>query len=148
MKKQRIRATKSLWRCPRCGRQFTKAHQWHSCRIRSIDEHFRGKDKRLRSILDAMRSALERSGPLRIDAVESSINLVSVHHFGGVQVRSDYLRVGFILDHLIDHERIVHSQRIGPRRVAHHVQLHSVDDVDAELLAWLAAAQAMQARIK
>ena len=100
----------------------------------------------MRLVFDALMRRLERSGPLRIDAVESTINLVSHHHFAGVSVRREYLRVGFILDHEIDNERITRRQRIGPRRVGHHVQVRSLVDVDAQLLGWLAEAQTMQAR--
>lgn len=100
----------------------------------------------MRRVFDALVRRLERSGPLRIDAVESTVNLVSHHHFAGICVRSEYLRVGFILDHEIVDKRIARRQRIGPRRVGHHVQVRSLEDVDAQLLGWLAEAQAMQAR--
>jgi hypothetical protein len=80
-----------------------------------------------------------------VDAVESTINLVSNHHFGGIAVRREHLRVGFIASHEIRDERISRAQRVGPRRVSHHVLVRSVDDVDARLIGWLADAQAMQA---
>jgi len=133
------------WICARCGRQFARPKQAHSCKAHNIDDHFRGKDPRLRSVFDALRRALARSGPLRVDAVESTINLVSKHHFGGIAVRREYLRVGFILNREIRHERIAHAERIGPRRVSHHVIVSSVSEVDAQLIGWLAEAQAMQA---
>ena len=137
---------KQLWGCPVCGRRFAKANQAHSCKSRGIDDHFRGKDPKLRSLFDALRRALERSGPLRVDAVESTINLVSKHHFGGIAVRREYLRVGFILDHEIRDRRICRAERVGPHRVSHHVLVSSLSDLDAQLLGWLSEAQAMQAR--
>ena len=137
---------KALWTCPVCGRRFAKPQQAHSCGVHSLDVHFRGKDPRLRSIFDALRRALERSGPLRVDAVESTINLVSKYHFGGIAVRRKYLRVGFIADHEIRDKRISRAQRIGPHRVSHHIVVRSLSDLDAQLLGWLAEAQAMQAR--
>jgi len=136
---------KLLWACPVCGRRFAKPKQWHSCKVRGLDAHFRGKDPRLRSVFDALRRALERSGPLRVDAVESTINLVSKHHFGGIAVRREYLRVGFIADHEIRDQRISRAQRVAPRRVSHHVMVRSLGDLDAQLLGWLAEAQALQA---
>jgi len=134
-----------LWTCPLCGRRFAKPKQTHSCKVRTIDDHFRGKDPNLRSLFDAIRRALERSGPLRVDAVESTINLVSKHHFGAISVRREYLRVGFIANHEIRDERISRAERVGPHRVGHDVLVRSLDDVDAELPGWLADAQAMQA---
>ena len=81
-----------------------------------------------------------------MDAVESTINLISTHHFAGVAVRRDYLRVGFISDQEIRDERIARVDRIGPHRVSHHVLLCSLSDLDAQVVGWLAQAQAMQAR--
>ena len=137
---------KRLWTCSLCGRRFAKSKQAHSCRVHSIDDHFRGKDPTLRTLFDALRRALGRSGPLRVDAVESTINLVSKHHFAGIAVRREYLRVGFILDREIHDERILRAERVGPRRISHHVLIRSLSDLDAQLLGWLAEAQAMQAR--
>ena len=137
---------KQLWTCPLCGRRFAKQNQAHSCSVQRIDDHFRGKHPKLRSLFDALRRALERSGPLRVDAVESTINLVSKHHFGGIAVRREYLRVGFILDHEIRDRRICRAERVGPHRVSHHVLVSSLSDLDAQLLGWLSEAQAMQAR--
>jgi hypothetical protein len=139
--------SKPLWACPRCGRQFAKPKQAHSCKVHRIEDHFRAKDPTLRSLFDALRRALERSGPLRVDAVQSTINLVSKHHFGGIAVRRNYLRVGFILDHEIRDGRISRAERVGSHRISHHVLVRSLNDLDAQLLGWLAEAQAMQARI-
>jgi hypothetical protein len=90
---------------------------------------------------------LSRTGPLRVDAVKSSINLVSGHHFGGVAVRRDHLRVGFLADHEIRSDRLSAVEKVGPHRVGHHVSVYSSKDLDDELLGWLAEAQAMQAHV-
>jgi len=137
---------RQLWTCPRCGRQFARPKQAHSCRVRTADEHFRGKNPELRPLLEALLRALRRSGPLRVDAVGSSINLVSGYHFAGIAVRRDYLRVGFILNHRLEDPRILRSERLGPHRIHHQVCVRSRADLDARLLGWLAQAQAMQAR--
>jgi hypothetical protein len=96
----------------------------------------------LRELFDGICRALERGGPFRVDAVESGINLIAVHHFGGVRVRRDHLRVGFLVSETIESARIERTQRIGPRRVLHHVLVRSKKDVDRELLGWLERARA------
>jgi hypothetical protein len=113
--------------------------------VRRIDDHFRGRAPGLRAILDLLLRALERTGPLRVDAVASSINLVSRHHFAGVAVRRDHLRIGFLLNRQVSDCRIARVERVGVRRFSHHVRVCSRDEVDAQLLEWLAEAQAMQA---
>ena len=141
------RKTRTLWPCRVCGREFAKQNQWHSCRVFSIADHFRGRDPQLRVLFDSLCRALLRTGPLRVDAVQSSINLVSRHHFAGVAVRRDHLRVGFLADHEIRSDRIARVESVGPHRVSHHVSVHTIKDLDGELLGWLSEAQAMQARL-
>ena len=118
--------------------------QWHSCKPRSIDSHFVGKDSVLRQLFDFLIRKLKKAGPLRIDAVKTSINLISRHHFGGVTVRGEYLRLGFLARKPIRSARIVHSQILGPNRVGHSVLIRGKEDVDAELLRWLTDAQDLQ----
>jgi hypothetical protein len=100
----------------------------------------------LRKLFQSLRNALARTGPLRVDAVKSNIRLISGHAFGGVQVRGDHLRVGFLADHEIASPRVFGSERLGPRLLAYHVAVRSAKDVDAKLLGWLAEAQALRTR--
>ncbi len=137
-------ANASGWVCPTCRRRFARAKQWHSCKPQRIDVHFVDKDPKLRHLFDLLIHQLKKTGPLRVDAVKSSINLISRHHFGGVTVRREHLRVGFLAPQLIDSPRIAHHHTLGPNRVGHAVVISGKKDVDAELLRWLADAQRLQ----
>jgi hypothetical protein len=136
----------SAWSCPACRRRFAKRNQAHSCSSRSVESHFEGKPAALRAVFARLVRELKKTGPLRVDAVSGSINLISRHHFAGVHVRKEYLRLGFILDRELRHPRILRVERLGPRRIGHFVRVHSLRDLNAELLGWLAEAQAMQTR--
>jgi hypothetical protein len=137
-------ANRPLWRCPECGREFAKPRQWHSCLTQDLADHFHGKNPTVRTIFDRLLNELRAIGPVRVDAVKTSINLISKHHFGGVKVRRNYLRIGFLAEAPIRSSRIVHSEHLGPSRVAHSVEIHSVDEVDEELVAWLTRAYELQ----
>jgi hypothetical protein len=133
-----------LWKCPTCGRRFAKVRQWHSCAARGVEDHFRGKGAAVRAIFDRLIQELRTIGPVRVDAVKTSINLINKHHFGGVRVRRNYLRVGFLANVPIHSPRIVHSESLGPGRVAQSVEIRSVEEIDHELLGWLAQAYGQQ----
>jgi hypothetical protein len=133
------------WRCPACRREFVKLRQSHSCAPSGLEEHFRGRDPHLREIFDALVSRLRKIGPVKVDPVKTSINFVARRHLAGVTVRGTYLRVGFYAPKRIVDPRIVHFERLGPDRFGHSVVLESVDDIDEQLMAWLAAAYAMRA---
>lgn len=100
----------------------------------------------MRKTYDTLVGRLKELGPLRVDAVKSSIDLVSKYHFGAVSVRPDHLRLGFISDHEIEHERIIRTERVGPSRVGHSVKLSSPEDVNSQLIEWLSRAYRLQAR--
>ena len=137
---------RALWTCPRCGRRFAKRNQWHSCKARSTRVHLAGATPAVRALYRKLVAAMKGFGPLRIDAVQSGINLISTHHFGGVRVLADSLRLGFLADHRIEHPRVVHHEVVGPRRVGHRVLLRTAKDVDARLLGWLKEAYELQRR--
>jgi hypothetical protein len=136
-------ATSGGWVCPACRRRFAKTRQWHSCKTRSVESHFDGKDPALRGLFDKLVRKLESSGPVRVDAVKTSIHLISRHHFGGVRVQRGSLRVGFLAREQLSSPRVVRTQTLGPNRFAHVVVLTGRKDVDAELVGWLRAAQAL-----
>ena len=137
---------RTLWKCANCGRGFARRNQWHSCLARTVEHHLRGKDPRLRETYELLIARLRKLGPLRVDAVKSSINLASKYHFGGISVKRDGLRVGFLSDVVIDDERILRTQRLGPKRVGHSVMLRSARDVDDRLVGWLRKAYRLQSR--
>lgn len=138
--------SKRLWKCPICGRDFAKKNQWHSCLAHSVDHHFRGKDPQLLQIYERLVERLKKLGPLRIDAVKSSINFASKYHFGGLAVRRHYLRLGFLSDIILEDQRIVRRETLGPQRIGHSVILRGPKEVDDELMRWLKRAYTLQAR--
>jgi len=129
-----------LWQCPHCGRRFPKARQWHSCEVRKLDEHFRGRDPELREIFDELVRRLRELGPVGVDPVKTSINLTARHHFAGVTVRGTFLRLGFLAEKRIADGRIVHVERLGPAKFGHSVVIESLADLDDVVMGWLAAA--------
>jgi Domain of unknown function (DUF5655) len=137
-------AKPSGWICPTCRRRFARAKQWHSCKPQTVDVHFVDKNPALRGLFDFLIRKLEKTGPLRIDAVKTSINLISRYHFGGITVRRGYLRVGFLARKPIHSARIIRRQILGPNRVGHSVVVSGKKDVDAELLQWLSDARHLQ----
>ena len=139
------RRTAQNWKCPNCGRAFAKKNQWHSCRVHTVAEHFRGKPAELKKTFDLLVARLRELGPLRVDAVQSTIHFfASKFCFGGVFVRKDHVRLSFLCDEPIRDGRILRTVRVGPRRVGHSVKLASPGDVDERLMRWLTKAYQLQ----
>lgn len=95
---------------------------------------------------DSLVSQLRKFGPVRIDAVKSSINFASKYNFAGVAIRKNYLRLGFLAEKIVDDERIVRVEKLGPKRVALTVVVRSSDDLDDGVAEWLRKAYKLQSR--
>ena len=130
-------SAKALWKCPNCGREFGKRDQWHSCVNVGIDAHFAGKPPVLNETFKKLLEKMAEFGPVRADAVKSSINFAGNYHFAGVKVLKNALRLGFSWDSELEDPRIVSSLKIYENSYVHRVKLSAPGDIDAQLLSWL-----------
>ena len=52
------------WKCPKCGREFSKKDQQHFCeKPQTIDEYIAAQDERVQPRLDEIRAILRKSLP-------------------------------------------------------------------------------------
>lgn len=126
--------TKPLYRCPVCGRQFARRKQAHSCQAVGVGAHFRGKPAELRDLFDYLCRAMRKWGPLRTDAVKTSINLIPRLHMGGVRVLRDRLRLAFLLDRRVAGRGVHRIERITSGSYLHVVSLTKRSDVSGAVL--------------
>ncbi len=125
------------WKCPKCGREFRNKNQWHSCVKVSVEDHLEGKPEIIREIFDKLVVKLREFGPVRIDAVKTSVNLAGRSHFGAVQIQNSCIKLGFLLDRPVEDERIILTQKIAEAFYRHVVRLCKLEEIDAQLLSWL-----------
>ena len=137
---------KPRWRCPECGRDFRTRNQWHSCVTHTVESHFAGKPSDVREAFDRLVAELERLGPFRAEAVMTSINLAGRAHFGSVRPVKDGLNVAFVLSRRLDHPRVLRTEQVTPALFGHRVKIRSAEEIDDELLGWLAEAYAFKGR--
>src|SRR3989337_1877277 len=119
-------SSRRFWKCPNCGRYFRKKGQMHSCVSVSVEEHFKNKPAKLRSIFDLILRELGKNGTVRVDAVKSGINFAGESHFGGVQVLKDNISLGFLLDRKVENPRIRRVQKITETTYVHTVNLREL----------------------
>lgn len=124
------------WACPRCGRRFANANQNHSCRPPvPIATHFEGRPPWMRTAFDAIAGKLGKS--IRVDGVAKGIHLAAHSTFAGINTTKTKMRVEFLLGRVVKSPRIFKVERLGPTRIAHHVELTEAGGADAELIDWL-----------
>lgn len=132
--------TKELWKCPKCGRQFARKGQSHSCRSYALEQHFKGKEtgKLLyESFIKAVETPL---GALKIESLECCIHLVSTVTFAAVKIYKNKIQVEFATDHPLESERFTKAEQLSAHRFLYFVDIMKEVDLDTQLIQWVVEA--------
>ena len=109
----------------------------------TTDALFAGKDAVVRDIYDRLLAALAELGPFQEEPKKTSIHLVRDAGFAGVHPRKSYIYLNLRTDHAIESARISKTEQVSKNRYHNEIKIASPDEVDAELLGWLAEAYAL-----
>lgn len=140
------REPKPLWTCPECGHQFVTPNTFHSCGIFSIDDHFAGKDLIVHHIFDALKTAVERFGPVTVYAQKTRIVFQVRTRFVAVVPRKKWLTGHIWLKKESSHPRIYRIEMFTFRDFGHQFRLHTPDDIDDAFTKLLHEAYALASR--
>ena len=109
----------------------------------SLDSHFSGKEPIVRAMYDRLLSSLRKFGKIIEEPKKTSIHLVNVSAFAGVQTRGTYILLNIKADHKIESPRIHKAEQISAKRFHHRVKISSLSEIDTELIGWLHEAYAL-----
>jgi hypothetical protein len=93
----------------------------------------------MRTAFETIAHKLGKS--IRVDGVAKGIHFAAHSTFAGVTTTKTRMRVEFLLRRVVKSPRIFKVERLGPTRVAHHVELTDAAGADAELFDWLNASR-------
>ncbi|MDP4284304.1 MAG: DUF5655 domain-containing protein [Bacteroidota bacterium] len=126
-----------LWTCPKCGRQFERQGQVHSCRPFPLEQHFEGKPdgKKLYEIFK--RAVKTQLGAFKIESLECCIHFVSKFTFAAVKILKDKIRVDFSLSRKIRDKRISNVVQMSAHRFLYVIDILNADDIDEALIEWI-----------
>jgi hypothetical protein len=103
----------------------------------AVGHQFAGKDPNVRALYDRLLERLRTLGAVHEEPKKTSIHLANKSGFAGVHTRRNYILLNIRSDHAIDSPRVVKSEQVSRSRYHEEVKLQTLDDIDAELLAWL-----------
>jgi hypothetical protein len=132
---------KKMWSCPKCGRQFKRRGQTHSCRQFSIKQHFESKPEGKLLYENFKRAVKKRVGAFKIESLECCIHFVSTFTFAAVKIFKDKIRVDFSLGRKINNKRINQFQQLSANRYLYFIDIGIADEIDEELIEWIQEAQ-------
>lgn len=126
-----------MWTCPKCGKQFRNANQWHSCARVDVETHLAKTSPEVRATYDKLLRAVERFGRVTLDPVKTAIQIRAGATFISLRVKRDHIDVDFSLARQVSEFPVYKSLRISRNRVLHFAVLEGPDDVDRRFVGWM-----------
>lgn len=131
---------KKLWKCPKCGRQFKRKDQSHSCKTVPLEQHFNGKEKG-KLLYEKFSAAVKRRfGSFKVESLECCIHFVSTYTFTAVKIFKDKIVVDFTLEHIIQSKRIKQELQMSANRYLYIIDVLNEEEIDDEIMEWIGEA--------
>lgn len=134
------------WVCPDCGRQFGRVRQGHECApAMSLDEYLSTGPPHERAIVEAVLAGLDAHpdvGPVHVEPVSVGIFLKRSRMFAELRPMTRWEAVTFLLPRTERSGRIARKVIEAGALRYHVVNVRTPEEVDDELLGWLAEAYA------
>lgn len=111
----------------------------------SVEQHFAGKDPKVRALYDLLLAAVRPFGAVAEDPKKTSIHLNRRTAFAGIATRREAIVLTIKADRDIASPRVVKREQASANRWHLEVKLTAPADVDRELTSWLAAAYELSA---
>jgi hypothetical protein len=119
-----------LWECPACGQRFVTRNMSHSCGRHTLDEHFEGKDPRIRDLFEALLAAVRRYGEFHVYAQKTRIVLQTRGRFVAVTPRRHHLGGHIWLKRPRPHPLVHRIESLLDRDFVHNFRLTCREDLD------------------
>jgi hypothetical protein len=130
----------SMWRCPDCRRQFANRNQSHACGRYTLASHFAGKPAAARAIFNKLLLLAKRNGPVTVLPEKTRIAFQVRMSFAAFVIRQNWVDGHVVLARRLENPRFRRIETFSPRNHLHAFRFESVNEVDAEVAAWLAEA--------
>ncbi len=108
----------------------------------SLDEYFSTGPERERPIFDAVMAELDDAGigPIHVEPLAVGIFLKRAQTFAQLRPMQRWVALSFSLGRQVDHPLITRKVTAYSGRYYHVVNLRSRDDLDDQIVGWLAEA--------
>ena len=98
------------------------------------------------ALYTALIQEVGQIGQFEVEEKLTSIHIVHGRAFLGVHPRKGALLVNIVLDHPLDSARLHRTEQVSAARWHHEILLHSIKDLDPELVGWISEAYALTER--
>jgi hypothetical protein len=132
-----------MWKCKKCGREFANLHQSHSCSIRPLEEHFRGRSKAAIVLFRDLLKAIKSNGPVTVISSKTRVAFQTRMSFAAITIRNEFLRGHLVLAERTPDSRFSRIQTISPRNHVHEFVLRDPRQIDSRFCELITKAYAV-----
>jgi hypothetical protein len=129
-----------MWTCPQCGRPFANSHQSHACARHTLTEHLEGKPASIIALYRQLEAVIQSMGPVIVVPEKTRIAFQVRMSFAAVMLKHRWIDGHVVLARRVESPRFRRIESISPRNHVHAFRLSALEEIDAELTAWIAEA--------
>jgi hypothetical protein len=126
-----------MWQCPKCDRIFDRKDQPHSCETKPLGEHFKNK-KQAKLIFDSLFDRINSDvGECKVISIPCCVHLYGKYDFLAALPKKDRLEIRFALSRVLDSPRLGQSVKVTTHSYKNCIDIHALEELDKELMAWV-----------
>jgi Domain of unknown function (DUF5655) len=103
---------------------------WHSCGRYRIEDHFAGKEPRVRELFDGLEDVIRGFGPVNVYAQKTSIVFQVRIRFARAMPKKQWLDGHFWLKRRVSHPKVTKVEHLLRRDWIHWFRLNAPADLD------------------
>jgi hypothetical protein len=131
---------KRLWKCPKCGEEFTTKNQWHSCGRFNLDDHFKNCQPQVRALFDRFVTLVEECGPVKIIPQKTRIVFQTRMRFAAIMTQKTQIRGHLVLAEPVSSDCFEKVETYSPRNHVHVFRISDENQFNDEFVRYLNAA--------
>lgn len=129
---------KTIWKCPKCKREFEKKNQVHSCTFYPEEKHFERKETTKPVYQELKKKMKKHVGPFKVESLPCCIHFVkNAFTFAGTYVLKDKIRVFFTVNRSLKSSRIYKTKMLSKNRIEYLINIQNKKEINKELLGWI-----------
>jgi uncharacterized protein DUF5655 len=131
-------ASRPLWACPKCKRQFVTTNMPHSCGKYSVEAFLENKSQHAVSLYKRFDALVRKCGPTEIAPAKTRIGFQVRMIFAAVNKLSDRaLYAHVVLTRRLESPRFKKIEMMTAKCYVHHFRIESISELDNEVESWL-----------
>lgn len=129
-----------MWKCLKCGREFFKTNQMHSCQKYPIKKHFFKKEESEKLYEELLKILKKNIGEYKVESLPCCIHIVDKktnYTYLCIYALKTGIRLHLALEKAPKSNRLEQSINIGKNKYKYSIIIKNKNELDKELIMWL-----------